>query len=74
MFVWQATEGRIPTKDALARRGIPIINDLCPDCGWEQESANHTLVSCMHAKAVWWQVCIWLQIPVSGRLLSSGDY
>ncbi|KAM0044043.1 putative reverse transcriptase zinc-binding domain-containing protein [Helianthus debilis subsp. tardiflorus] len=64
LFVWRAINGNIATATALAARGVPVGDNRCRVCGLASETADHLLASCVFAKAVWWQVFVWLQLPI----------
>ncbi|KAD6455049.1 hypothetical protein E3N88_09755 [Mikania micrantha] len=63
VFVWRACMNRIPTKDALLCRGMEVGSSMCLSCGMVDESVDHLLVTCVVARAIWWQICRWLKIP-----------
>ncbi|KAD6796514.1 hypothetical protein E3N88_07410 [Mikania micrantha] len=63
VFVWRACMNKIPTKDALLCRGMEVGPSMCQNCGMLEESAAHLLVTCVVARAIWWQICRWLKIP-----------
>ncbi|KAD3640308.1 hypothetical protein E3N88_29531 [Mikania micrantha] len=69
VLVWRAKMGRISTADALQVWRIQI-NAACKLCGFDLESANHLLVTCMIAKAIWWQIWVWIKVPIPQQLLS----
>ncbi|XP_076933961.1 uncharacterized protein LOC143600047 [Bidens hawaiensis] len=54
---------RIPTKDALIRRGISVGDGLCSLCGSEEESVTHLFTSCVVATVLWQKVSGWCHIP-----------
>ncbi|XP_022024548.1 uncharacterized protein LOC110924877 [Helianthus annuus] len=54
---------RIPTTDALSRRGIDIGDGLCPLCSSEEESTDHLLTSCVVAVILWQKISLWCRIP-----------
>ncbi|KAD7477719.1 hypothetical protein E3N88_00855 [Mikania micrantha] len=49
-------------------RGIQL-NVACKLCGFDLESANHLMVTCIVAKAIWWQVWVWIKVPIPHQLL-----
>lgn len=63
-FVWRAMNRRIPTADALARRGVHIGDSTCPRCGIGAETVDHIFASCAAARSIWGQICIWLKLQV----------
>jgi ribonuclease HI len=52
MFLWQACNNILPTKEKLFKRHI-IDDPLCPICGLATETLAHILWSCPSAKDVW---------------------
>jgi ribonuclease HI len=52
MFLWQACNNILPTKERLFKRHISD-DPLCPICGLETETTAHILWSCPSAKDVW---------------------
>ncbi|MFS8026364.1 putative RNA-directed DNA polymerase [Helianthus anomalus] len=63
VFVWRAAMGRIPTSDALRRRGIFAGDGLCPLCRTEDDSADHLLTSCLIATILWQKISRWCGLP-----------
>ncbi|MFS7976886.1 putative reverse transcriptase zinc-binding domain-containing protein [Helianthus anomalus] len=63
LFVWRAEMGRIPTADALSRRGLQVGDGLCPLCKSEAESIDHLFTSCFVATVIWQKVSHWCNIP-----------
>ncbi|KAF1894928.1 hypothetical protein Lal_00022422 [Lupinus albus] len=67
-FAWRLFMDRIPTKDALSRRGVlpTDANDtLCSFCHENPESSNHLFSSCSFSYLVWQLVYKWLDISVA---------
>ncbi|KAD3642016.1 hypothetical protein E3N88_31240 [Mikania micrantha] len=62
-FAWRAAMKRIPTKDALERRQVPVSNTSCPLCGDEEESADHLLIGFRVSSEVWSIISLWCKIP-----------
>jgi ribonuclease HI len=52
MFLWQACNDILPTKERLFKRHI-TDDPLCPICGLATETTAHILWSCPSAKDVW---------------------
>ncbi|XP_022024630.1 uncharacterized protein LOC110924964 [Helianthus annuus] len=63
LFVWKAEMGRIPTADALSKRGMQVGDGLCPLCKSEAESVDHLFTSCVVAIVLWQKVSLWCRIP-----------
>jgi hypothetical protein len=52
MFLWQACNNILPTKEKLWKRKI-TDDPLCPVCCMEVETVGHALWSCTAARDVW---------------------
>jgi hypothetical protein len=52
LFLWQACNNILPTKEKLFKRKI-IDDPLCPVCCREVETVGHALWSCSAARDVW---------------------
>ncbi|KAF1868903.1 hypothetical protein Lal_00048182 [Lupinus albus] len=66
-FAWRLFQDRIPTKDALSRRGVTTIGTddiLCSFCREHSESSHHLFSSCSFTFSVWQLVYNWLGISV----------
>ncbi|KAF1867673.1 hypothetical protein Lal_00050106 [Lupinus albus] len=66
-FAWRLFQDRIPTKDALSRRGVTTIgidDILCSFCREHSESSHHLFSSCSFTFLVWQLVYNWLGISV----------
>ncbi|XP_035836083.1 uncharacterized protein LOC110888901 [Helianthus annuus] len=63
VFVWRTTMGRIPTSDALRKRGIYAGDGLCPLCRTEDDLADHLLTSCLMATILWQKISRWCRLP-----------
>ncbi|XP_021992095.1 uncharacterized protein LOC110888906 [Helianthus annuus] len=55
-FVWRASLNRIPTLDALRRRGINVGDGLCPLCKTENETVEHIFTSCITVAVLWQKI------------------
>ncbi|KAF1863808.1 hypothetical protein Lal_00030918 [Lupinus albus] len=67
-FAWILFMDRIPTKDALSRRGIlptDANHTLCSFCHEKPESSNHLFSSWSFTYLVWQLVYKWLDISVA---------
>ncbi|XP_022041233.2 uncharacterized protein LOC110943809 [Helianthus annuus] len=53
VVVWRAEKERLPTRAALAKRGITIQSLECIICSEYPETSDHLLVSCEYAQIVW---------------------
>ncbi|XP_021975320.1 uncharacterized protein LOC110870447 [Helianthus annuus] len=62
-LLWRALLGRVASKVGLARRGVPLVDNLCPRCGLYDEDSDHIFVNCLWAKCVWWNILAWIRIP-----------
>ncbi|KAD3066596.1 hypothetical protein E3N88_34476 [Mikania micrantha] len=72
-FVWRACMDRIPTMEALCRRGVVVASTLCPSCGMVEETVDHLFAKCEVPKAIWWQICRWVKIPIPISFASVGE-
>ncbi|KAJ0599248.1 putative RNA-directed DNA polymerase [Helianthus annuus] len=63
ILVWRSEMKRIPTADALLRRGIMIGEGLCPFCKSVPESVDHIFTSCFFAVVLWQKISRWCHIP-----------
>ncbi|XP_022040060.1 uncharacterized protein LOC110942593 [Helianthus annuus] len=59
VFVWRVELNRIPTADALRKRGIQVGNGVCPLCKTDDESVEHIFTSCIVAVILWQKVSWW---------------
>ncbi|MFS8030796.1 putative reverse transcriptase zinc-binding domain-containing protein [Helianthus anomalus] len=62
----RAEMDRIPTYDALIKRGVAIDEGLCVFCKSEVESVEHIFTSC------WFSSVLWLKRPIGDS--QSGAY
>ncbi|MFS7922580.1 putative reverse transcriptase zinc-binding domain-containing protein [Helianthus anomalus] len=53
IVAWRAVKERLPTRDALAKRGIAVQSTECILCREHPETSEHLLVSCEYAQVVW---------------------
>uniref|UniRef100_A0A251VRU4 Putative RNA-directed DNA polymerase, eukaryota, Reverse transcriptase zinc-binding domain protein n=1 Tax=Helianthus annuus TaxID=4232 RepID=A0A251VRU4_HELAN len=63
LLAWKAEMYRVPTADALRKRGIPVGDGICPLCKTEAESADHIFTACYVAAVLWQKVSRWCRIP-----------
>ena len=75
-FTWRAVMGRLPTADALIRRGIQVTSPMCSRCNIDSETADHILVSCPIARSVWGDVWRWCGVadPVQSTVKGVIDF
>lgn len=52
-FVWQMCHLAIPTRATLARRGIIVLDIMCPNCNTQPETIHHRLFDCPLVNQVW---------------------
>ncbi|KAF1866422.1 hypothetical protein Lal_00017805 [Lupinus albus] len=67
-FAWRLFLDRVPTCDALLRRGVSLINGggaLCSLCNDQLESFHHLFFSCSFSYSVWQLIYKWLDIYVA---------
>ena len=61
---WRLSLNRLPTKDNLGKKGVLLIDDLCPLCKDFPESRDHIFVTCRLAAEVraeinnWWNIMV----------------
>ncbi|CAI0376128.1 unnamed protein product, partial [Linum tenue] len=51
-FMWQCLHRILPTREALALRGMDII-PICPVCGKKEETLEHLFFLCSVARRLW---------------------
>ncbi|GKB94948.1 RNA-directed DNA polymerase, eukaryota [Tanacetum coccineum] len=59
VFVWRTRLERLPTRDNLAKRGVPIVSNLYPVYGSFPEDAHHLFFGCDLAKNIFLKICRW---------------
>ncbi|XP_021980099.1 uncharacterized protein LOC110876232 [Helianthus annuus] len=64
LFAWKAEMGRIPTTEALKKRGVIIEDEVCPLCSSEEETVDHLFTSCLVTSVLWQKVCTWSRVPL----------
>ncbi|KAJ0493102.1 putative RNA-directed DNA polymerase [Helianthus annuus] len=72
-LIWRARMGKVATKKELHKRGINIQDLVCSRCGYGIETADHLFADCLLARSVWWQICVWLKIPIPSNATSLRD-
>ncbi|KAF1898557.1 hypothetical protein Lal_00023559 [Lupinus albus] len=66
-FVWRLFQNRIPTKEALLKRGVTFSNGggtTCPMWNDSTESTMHLFSSCSIPYSIWQVIYKWLNISV----------
>ncbi|KAJ0937659.1 putative reverse transcriptase zinc-binding domain-containing protein [Helianthus annuus] len=63
IFAWRAELNRLPTVEALEKRGMVVINDGCNFCNESLDSVTHIFTACPLAMGVWERVGFWCNIP-----------
>ncbi|KAL3833965.1 hypothetical protein ACJIZ3_008701 [Penstemon smallii] len=53
IFLWRFCHNALPTRMALSRRGVSIMDTLCPVCNTEDENLIHTFLHCSYARQFW---------------------
>ncbi|CAI0629245.1 unnamed protein product [Linum tenue] len=51
-FLWQCLLRILPTREALAARGVDLI-PICPVCGRKEETIEHLFFQCVVARRLW---------------------
>ncbi|KAF1873839.1 hypothetical protein Lal_00029545 [Lupinus albus] len=70
-YILKQYKEKIPTKEALLKRWIPLNNNggsLCAFCNELSESTNHLFSSCKFTYSVWKHLYKWLNIIVARPL------
>ncbi|KAJ0436408.1 putative RNA-directed DNA polymerase [Helianthus annuus] len=62
LFAWRAEMNRVPTVEALGKRGVVIIDDMCNFCNEGLDSVSHIFTACPLALGVWEKVSFWCRI------------
>lgn len=62
LVAWRTEFDRLPSRIALARRGVQIVHTSCPLCAANVEDLNHLFLGCGHANGVWSFICKWCKI------------
>lgn len=65
IFIWRVCLGRLSCRGVLDRMGLDLHSTLCPRCGDELESVDHTLMKCKDVNLVWKEFCKWWNLPRS---------
>ena len=60
-LVWRLLWDRLPTKENLLKRQVPLDNDLCPFCQNHVESASHLFFTCIKIMPLWWEFNSWVK-------------
>ncbi|KAJ0918571.1 putative reverse transcriptase zinc-binding domain-containing protein [Helianthus annuus] len=63
IFIWRSNLGRIPTRNALARRDIQIDSEDCILCSDASETVDHIFSACEVSLRVWHRLSVWAKIP-----------
>ncbi|XP_058783876.1 uncharacterized protein LOC131658621 [Vicia villosa] len=61
-FGWRLLANRLPTKDLLVLRGIPLSFDasLCSFCKIDPENRDYSFFSCSFVKNIWRDIAVWI--------------
>ena len=62
VFTWRLLRDRIPTKQNLRRRQIPIDDMLCPLCRNKEEGDEHLFFNCSKTLPLWWESMSWVNL------------
>jgi len=49
---WRVLIDRIPTREALVRRGVQMESTVCSLCRTKEESSQHFFIECVYAQRV----------------------
>ena len=59
---WRVLIDRIPTREALVRRGMQMESTVCALCRIKEESSQHLFIECVYAQRDWSLCQKWLGI------------
>ena len=62
VFIWRVYVGRIPTAEALSKRGISVNNTSCHKCNTCLDEIDHLFAGCNFAKDVLMKIWNWCGI------------
>ncbi|KAJ0482989.1 putative reverse transcriptase zinc-binding domain-containing protein [Helianthus annuus] len=62
IFAWRADLDRIPTAEALEKRGVTVIDDTCNFCNDGLDSVSHIFTACPVALGVLEKISLWCRI------------
>ncbi|KAM0043571.1 putative reverse transcriptase zinc-binding domain-containing protein [Helianthus debilis subsp. tardiflorus] len=62
IFVWRLELDRLPTKDALASRGIAVRDRICSLCDAGHEDLLHLFTGCGFSYGVWTRIGKWCHL------------
>ncbi|KAJ0477029.1 putative RNA-directed DNA polymerase [Helianthus annuus] len=63
IVAWRGEMERLPTRQALSARNVPVLDQRCVMCGEYIETCEHLFVSCQFAQIIWQNVADWCKIP-----------
>ncbi|KAJ0779037.1 putative reverse transcriptase zinc-binding domain-containing protein [Helianthus annuus] len=63
IHAWRLEMDRLPTKEALRKRNVPVGDISYPFCGSDDESAENLFIACFVASNVWNGISSWCRIP-----------
>ncbi|KAJ0544775.1 putative reverse transcriptase zinc-binding domain-containing protein [Helianthus annuus] len=62
IFMWRTALDRIPTRQALERRNIPVESSSCALCGEGVETEDHIFTACDVIMRVWNRFSGWINL------------
>ncbi|KAJ0582905.1 putative RNA-directed DNA polymerase [Helianthus annuus] len=62
IFAWRADLDRIPTVEALGKRGVTVIDDMCKFCNDGLDSVSHIFSACPVVLRVFEKISLWCRI------------
>ncbi|XP_022026490.1 uncharacterized protein LOC110927176 [Helianthus annuus] len=62
IFVWRTELDRIPTVEALSRRGVSVENPGCCFCDDGADSVSHLFTSCPFSLKLWEKISLWCRV------------
>ncbi|PWA85084.1 RNA-directed DNA polymerase, eukaryota, Reverse transcriptase zinc-binding domain protein [Artemisia annua] len=65
MLGWRLELNRVPTRDQLQLRQIPLPSTCCPICNCHEETVNHLFLQCSFADSLWKHLLQWCNLPLT---------
>ncbi|KAF5759234.1 putative reverse transcriptase zinc-binding domain-containing protein [Helianthus annuus] len=62
IFMWRAELDRIPTVEALSRRGVSVEDHGCSFCDDGLDSVSHMFTACPFALQLWEKISLWCRL------------
>ncbi|XP_071730433.1 uncharacterized protein [Rutidosis leptorrhynchoides] len=62
IFIWRASQNKLPVRTELDKRGVDLHSTRCPVCDDDIETLHHSIISCKVAKDVWEKIQKWWRL------------